>query len=78
MSQDYKMVRRKIVVGATQLDEAGNLLVQNANEFQDYLNEVYLRNGYVVNTVNAQEPSPAEISAGANWVEYTYHLTKNL
>lgn len=49
MSQDYKLFIRAVHGGATMYDQpGGNPILQNAAEAQDYLNEVYLSNGYEI------------------------------
>lgn len=72
--QDYKLVLRAITAGATQLSDTGAVTVQNASEFMSYLNEQYLRNGYVISSITLLRP----VDAGANVYEFAYHLVKEV
>jgi hypothetical protein len=74
--QEYKLVVRGLVNGATKLTPDGNVDYQNFSEFLSLLDEKYLSQGYKINsvqnvrTVLATETSPLIY-------EFAYHLVKD-
>jgi hypothetical protein len=77
--QDYKMVLRGIVTGATIKDQStGAIVAQNASEFMSYLNEAYLSQGYVVTSVQNVRVIPADANGTPLIYEFAYHLVKEV
>lgn len=77
--QDYKLVIRSVVNGATVKDEQGNISYQNIGEFLDYLQAMYLNTGYEllsVDLVNKAVATPGVVTP--IWYEFAYHLVKNM
>lgn len=77
--QDYKMFVRAVYGGQTILDNGAPVL-QNALEAQDYLNEIYLANGYRVLSVDylgefVLEP---ENKASPSGPRFAWHLVKDV
>lgn len=77
--QDYKMLVRTVYGGAT-VEQNGVVLLQNLMETQDYLNEVYLSNGYHVLSVDylgefALDPGN---SASPQGMRFAWHLAKDV
>lgn len=80
MSQDYKMVIRAVWGGDTVLN-GGELHVQNAAEAQDYLNEVYLGDGYRVLSVDYLGDvyvNELEQSNSPKAPRFAWHLVKDV
>ncbi len=75
--QDYKLVLRTLSGGNTQLDGAGGVVAQNASEFMSYINEMYLANGYEIQSVQlVRVINP--VASEAPQYEFAYHLVKEL
>jgi len=79
MMQDYKLVIRNVTSGATVIDQqTGNVLTQNAAEFTQYLNDVYLAQGYEVREINSLQVFKGDVNTGATpSYEFAYHLVKD-
>lgn len=78
--QDYKFVYRNLWTGQN-VAVGGQLYVQNATEFQDYLNETYLQAGYKVHTVSFLGEVPVNELEQANSpkaMRFVYHLVKDV
>lgn len=75
--QEYKLVIRSIVGGATQLDFVGNVLVQNAGEFTAYLNEQFLAKGWTLLSSNLIRVIPPTDTAPVQY-EFAYHLVREV
>lgn len=77
--QDYKLVIRSLVNGATVTDGAGNIEYQNIGEFLDYLREMYLNNGYSIVSVDLTAKAlPEANKTSPVWYEFAYHLVKEV
>lgn len=76
--QDYKFVTRSVWAGANQFAPDGSLLLQNAAEFLDYLNEMYLKNGYTLLSVSflGEYLASASDPNTPRGYTYTWHLVK--
>ena len=75
--QDYKLVIRNVTSGATVVDpQTGNVLIQNAAEFTQYLNDVYLAQGYEVREINSLQVFKGDVNTNLSY-EFAYHLVKD-
>lgn len=76
--QDYKLVIRNVTSGATVVDpQTGAVVVQNAAEFTQYMNDVYLAQGYEVREINSLQVFKGDPNTGATpSYEFAYHLVK--
>lgn len=72
--QDYKLIIRTLTTGATQVTN-GQLASQNASEFMAYLNEVYLSQGYTLQSVQALR---TDATGSTTTYEFAYHLVKEV
>ena len=77
--QDYKLVVRGLIGGASVFSQDGNLSLQNFSEFMSQLNENYLSQGYKVLSVDTLRVIPADLNTGSPTVyEFAYHLVKDV
>ena len=77
--QDYKLVQRGLVGGASITDGTGQVVLQNTSEFMSWLNEFYLAQGYKIHTVNLVRVILEDKPAGLPTIyEYAYHLVKEV
>lgn len=77
--QDYKLVVRGLVGGASVFTPEGILALQNFSEFMSQLNEMYLSQGYKVLSVDTLRVLPADPATGASTIyEFAYHLVKDV
>lgn len=74
--QEYKLVVRSLVVGATSFAPDGSMVNQNFSEFASYLNENYLEQGYSVLSVDFVSKAPSGEGSPVTY-EFAYHLVKN-
>ncbi len=80
MSQDYKLFIRAVYGGAT-LSEGGAVVLQNAAEAQDHLNEFYLNNGYKILSVDYLGEfilNPDAPQSSPTGPRFAWHLVKDL
>ncbi len=77
--QDYKLIIRNVGASATITNpQTGEIVVQNAAEFTEYLNDVYLAQGYVVKDINSLQIFKGDPNTGATpSYEFAYHLIKD-
>ena len=75
--QDYKLVVRGVVPGASVFGASGNLVYQNFSEFQSQLNEQYLAQGYHIISVDTVRTIPATPNTPVIY-EFAYHLVKDI
>jgi hypothetical protein len=83
MSQDYKLFIRAVYGGATIYDQPGGAVVvlQNAAETQDHLNEFYLNNGYKILSVDYLGEfilNPDAPQSSPTGPRFAWHLVKDL
>ena len=79
--QDYKMLVRAVWGAETRKQSDGSIHIQNAMEAQDYLNEVYLSNGYKVLSVDYLGEVFVNELEGSNSpraLRFAWHLVKDL
>ena len=79
--QDYKMLVRAVWGAETRKQSDGSIHIQNAMEAQDYLNEVYLSNGYKVLSVDYLGEfvvDPDNAKASPQGPRFAWHLVKDL
>jgi hypothetical protein len=74
--QDYKLVIRSVTPGATHFSTDGSMSIQNAGEFQAYLNEMYLSQGYALVSVQNLRVIPPVSGGEPLQYEFAYHLVK--
>jgi hypothetical protein len=74
--QEYKLVVRSLVVGATSFAPDGTMVNQNFSEFTSYLNENYLEQGYSVLSADFVSKVPAGEGSPVTY-EFAYHLVKD-
>lgn len=74
--QDYKLVVRGIVAGPTVMVD-GQVMVQNASDFQSELNSGYLSQGYKIQSQNLLRVIPPDPNGLTYPIyEFAYHLIK--
>jgi hypothetical protein len=78
--QDYKLVLRNITAGHTVFNpQSGEIIAQNASEFMSYLNEMYIKQGYTIHTVNSLRTAIGDVNTGLpTTYEFAYHLVKDV
>lgn len=77
--QDYKLVVRGLVGGASIKDSSGSVVLQNFSEFMSYLNDLYLSQGYKVLSAQNLRIVPADPTTATPIVyEFAYHLVKDV
>lgn len=79
--QEYKMLVRAVWGGETQYLSGGVILIQNAMEAQDYLNEVYLQKGYRVLSVDYLGEfitDPDNPKTSPQGPRFAWHLVKDV
>jgi hypothetical protein len=76
--EQYKLVIRSLVAGSTVMDEAGNIVVQNANEFAQYLNDFYLKQGFTIKEISTLKIDPGNAQGLPPTYEFAYHLVKSV
>jgi len=76
--QDYKFVTRSVWGGANQFTPDGALLLQNAEEFMQYLTSMYLDAGYEIMQVDylGEFVSAQGDPNSPRGHSYTWHLRK--
>ncbi len=77
-NQDYKLVVRSVWGGASVRD-GSDYVVQNLGEFTDYLNELYLAEGYKILSVDYLGETTINELEGTNSpraLRFGYHLVK--
>lgn len=75
--QDYKVVIRSLVSGATVFGQDGNMVAQNFSEFMSYLNEQYLGQGYTILKAENLRVIAGDGSIPTMY-EFAYHLIKDV
>lgn len=82
MSQDYKLFIRAVHGGATIYDQPGGaVILQNAAEAQDHLNEFYLSQGYKIQSVDYLGEfllNPDNPQASPTGPRFAWHLVKDI
>ena len=73
---DYKFVARKLTLGITQMDDSGQPSVQNVGEFVDYLNEMYLSQGYKILQADTVHFVPDTEQGSPPTYYVVYHMLK--
>jgi hypothetical protein len=74
--QDYKLVVRGIVAGPSVIVD-GQVMVQNASDFQSELNSLYLAQGYTIQGQNLLRVIPPDPNGLTYPIyEFAYHLIK--
>ncbi len=78
--QDYKLFVRTVYGGATVVRD-GAVHIQNADEAQAYLNDMYLSQGYEVKSVDFLGEvivNELEATNSPKALRFAWHLVKNL